>query len=75
MNQFVVDFGDEPVAVGDEVVLFGPGDSGEPTAQEWADRLDTLSYEIVTRFAGRVPRTYSGVTSAEAALTGAAAGG
>jgi alanine racemase len=74
MNQVVVDFGDEPVAVGDEVVLFGPGDSGEPTAQEWADKLDTLSYEIVTRFAGRVPRTYSGVTSAATALTGASAG-
>lgn len=62
MNQIVVDFGDAPVAVGDEVVLFGPGDAGEPTAQEWADVLGTLSYEIVTRFAGRVPRSYFGVT-------------
>jgi alanine racemase len=62
MNQIVVDFGDERVAPGDEVVLFGPGDSGEPTAQEWADVLGTLSYEIVTRFAGRVPRSYFGVT-------------
>jgi len=62
MNQFVVDFGDEAVAAGDEVVLFGPGDSGEPTAQEWADALDTLSYEIVVRFAGRLPKSYFGVT-------------
>jgi alanine racemase len=62
MNQFVVDFGDQSVSAGDEVVLFGPGDSGEPTAQQWADALGTLSYEIVTRFAGRVPRSYSGVT-------------
>jgi alanine racemase len=62
MNQFVVDFGDQAVSAGDEVVLFGPGDSGEPTAQQWADALGTLSYEIVTRFAGRVPRSYSGVT-------------
>jgi alanine racemase len=61
MNQIVVDFGDEDVATGDEVVLFGPGDAGEPTAQEWADVLGTLSYEIVTRFAGRVPRSYLGV--------------
>jgi alanine racemase len=65
MNQFVVDFGPEPAATGDEVVLFGPGDSGEPTAQEWADALGTLSYEIVTRFGGRVPRTYSGVAYEE----------
>jgi alanine racemase len=71
MNQVIVDFGDETVEVGDEVVLFGPGDAGEPTAQEWADKLGTLSYEIVTRFAGRVPRIYSGVTyTGEAALTG-----
>jgi alanine racemase len=62
MNQFVLDFGDAAVSAGDEVVLFGPGDSGEPTAQQWADALGTLSYEIVTRFAGRVPRSYSEVT-------------
>jgi alanine racemase len=62
MNQFVVDFGDEAVTAGDEVVLFGPGDAGEPTAQEWADALGTLSYEIVVRFAGRLPKSYLGVT-------------
>ena len=62
MNQFVLDFGAAAVSAGDEVVLFGPGDSGEPTAQQWADALGTLSYEIVTRFAGRVPRIYAGVT-------------
>jgi alanine racemase len=58
MDQFVVDFGDEPVAPGDEVVLFGPGDGGEATAQEWGERLGTISYEIVTGIGGRVPRTY-----------------
>ncbi|MEP7025838.1 MAG: alanine racemase [Actinomycetota bacterium] len=63
MNQFMLDFGEQQVATGDEVILFGPGDSGEPTAQQWADVLGTLSYEIVTRFAGRVPRSYSEVTS------------
>jgi alanine racemase len=64
MNQFVVDFGDAPVVPGDEVVLLGPGDAGEPTPQDWADALGTISYEIVTRFGGRVPRTYRGVTQA-----------
>jgi alanine racemase len=65
MNQFVLDFRDEEVAEGDEVVLFGPGDAGEPTAQEWADALGTLSYDIVTRFAARVPRSYRGVACEE----------
>jgi alanine racemase len=63
-NHIVLDLGDEPAQAGDEVVLFGPGDHGEPTAQEWADTLGTISYEIVTRFTGKVPRTYSGVTAA-----------
>jgi alanine racemase len=58
MDQLVVDFGDEPVAEGDEVVLFGPGDDGEPTAQEWGETLGTISYEIVTGISARVPRTH-----------------
>jgi alanine racemase len=60
MDQVVVDLGDDPVAVGDEVILFGPGDRGEPTAQEWADTLGTISYEIVTGIRGRIPLVYSG---------------
>jgi alanine racemase len=58
MDQFVIDFGDEPVAEGDEVVLFGPGDDGEPTAQEWGEALGTISYEIVTGISARVERSY-----------------
>ncbi|MEV4257282.1 alanine racemase [Spirillospora sp. NPDC049652] len=60
MDQFVIDLGDDVLAAGDEVVLFGPGDDGEPTAQDWADALDTISYEIVTRIGVRVPRVYEG---------------
>ena len=32
----------------DEAILFGPGDSGEPTAQDWADLMGTIHYEVVT---------------------------
>ncbi|WP_067912279.1 alanine racemase [Actinomadura rubrobrunea] len=60
MDQFVIDLGDDTLTPGDEVVLFGPGDHGEPTAQEWADALGTISYEIVTRIGSRVPRVYAG---------------
>jgi alanine racemase len=59
MDQFVLDVGDDAVDAGDEVLLFGPGDAGEPTAQEWAELLGTISYEIVTRVGARVPRTYA----------------
>jgi alanine racemase len=61
MDQFVVDLGpenDDAFVSGDEVVLFGPGDDGEPTAQDWAAALGTISYEIVTRIGPRVPRVY-----------------
>ncbi|CAJ59786.1 Alanine racemase [Frankia alni ACN14a] len=58
MDQFVLDVGDDEVAAGDEVRLFGPGDLGEPTADDWAVALGTINYEIVTRIGQRVPRVY-----------------
>lgn len=63
MDQFVVDLGPGPVdvAVGDEAVLFGPGTAGEPTAQDWADLLGTIHYEVVTSPRGRVVRAHRGV--------------
>jgi len=60
MDQFVVDVGRLAVASGDVVVLFGPGRDGEPLAQDWADAIGTIHYEIVTRIGARVPRTYLG---------------
>jgi alanine racemase len=63
MDQFVVDFGDEPAAVGDEVVLFGPGDDGELTAQDWGEALGTISYDLATGLGGRVPKIQTGGSS------------
>ena len=58
MDQLVVDLdGDDPGA-GAEVTLFGTGDDGEPTAQDWAEACGTISYEIVTRIGGRFTRRY-----------------
>jgi alanine racemase len=59
MDQFVIDFGDEPVSAGEEVVLFGTGGVGEATAQEWGEELGTISYELVTGIGPRIRRTYS----------------
>jgi alanine racemase len=60
MDQFMVDLGPGHVDVteGDEAILFGPGAQGEPTAQEWADLLGTIHYEVVTSPRGRITRTY-----------------
>jgi alanine racemase len=65
MDQVVVDLGGDLPPVGTEVVLFGPGIGGEPTAQEWAESCGTISYEIVTRVGGRLARRYvdGGATS------------
>lgn len=62
MDQFLVDLGPGPVdvSVGDEAILFGPGDSGEPTTQDWADLLGTINYEVVTAPRGRITRVYRG---------------
>ncbi|UWW90010.1 alanine racemase [Streptomyces murinus] len=58
MDQFVVDLGGDEPPVGTEAVLFGPGDRGEPTAEDWAAACGTIVYEIVTRIGSRVPRVY-----------------
>ncbi|MEN3304246.1 MAG: alanine racemase [Micromonosporaceae bacterium] len=61
MDQIVLDCGDDEVHAGDVAVLFGPGDAGEPTADDWAAVVGTINYEIVTRMSTvRVPRTYDG---------------
>lgn len=61
MDQVVLDLGpDADVAPGDPVVLFGRGEDGEPTAQDWATATGTISYEIVTRVSSRLPRVYVG---------------
>ncbi|UED84597.1 alanine racemase [Streptomyces profundus] len=64
MDQFVVDLGGDTARVGDEALLFGPGDRGEPTAEDWARAVGTIGYEIVTRIGPRVPRVYHGVEPA-----------
>ncbi|MFD5801689.1 MULTISPECIES: alanine racemase [unclassified Streptomyces] len=58
MDQFVVDLGGDRPEPGAEAVLFGPGDRGEPTAEDWAQAAGTIGYEIVTRIGSRVPRVY-----------------
>ncbi|MFF8907080.1 alanine racemase [Streptomyces olivaceoviridis] len=64
MDQFVVDLGGDEPPVGSEAVLFGPGDRGEPTAEDWAQACGTIAYEIVTRIGTRVPRVYVNASNA-----------
>ncbi|NJP49312.1 alanine racemase [Streptomyces sp. SBST2-5] len=63
MDQFVVDLGGDMPPEGTEAVLFGPGDRGEPTAEDWAQAAGTIAYEIVTRIGPRVPRVYKNASA------------
>ena len=59
MDQIMVDCGDDrSVAVGDEVVLLGRQGDEEIGAWEWADRVGTIAYEVLSRIGPRVPRVY-----------------
>jgi len=58
MDQLVVDLeGDDPGA-GAIATVFGTGEHGEPTAQDWAEACGTISYEVVTRIGGRFTRRH-----------------
>jgi alanine racemase len=58
MDQLMIDCRDEPVAVGDEVVLIGAQGGERITADDWAEALGTIAYEIVCGIGARVPRLY-----------------
>ena len=55
MDQFLVDFGDTEVLVGEEVILFGDGGM---SAHAWAQQVDAIGYELVTRLGNRIEREY-----------------
>ncbi|WP_233198247.1 alanine racemase [Cryobacterium sp. Y50] len=64
MDQMVIDLGQAGLVaagrsvIGAEAVLFGPGDDGEASVDEWAAAAGTINYEVVTRISPRVPRVY-----------------
>jgi alanine racemase len=60
MDQFVIDFGNDKVAAGDLVTIFGDPAAGVPSADDLAAACDTINYEIVTRMGGRFKRSYLG---------------
>lgn len=58
MDQVIVETGDAAAPVGATAFVWGPGDHGEPTIQEWARWCDTIPHEIVTGLGRRVERKY-----------------
>ncbi len=59
MDQTMLDVTDiADVSVGDEVIVFGTGEHGEPTADSIAQNTETINYEVVCLVGKRVPRIY-----------------
>jgi alanine racemase len=59
MDQSMVDLGPETdVHVGDEVVLIGKSGDEEITCDEWAQVLQTITYEVTCQINARVERVY-----------------
>jgi len=56
MDMLVVDCGDDVIKTGDEVVLLGRQGDEEITADEWAERAGTITWEILCGIGARVPR-------------------
>ena len=58
MDQFMVDVGEREVSVGDEVTLIGTDGSETIDAEQLAELIGTINYEVTTRIPSRVPRVY-----------------
>ncbi len=61
MDQLLVWFGDSEPKVGEEIVLIGTSSTPDGavdriTMEDWASRLNTITYEIATGISARVPR-------------------
>jgi alanine racemase len=60
MNMTMVDVTDVPAQPDDEVVLLGRQGNAEIRAEELAEKIGTIAYEVVSRINPRIPRIASG---------------
>jgi alanine racemase len=58
MDRAMFDVFDDDIKIGDKVTLIGKEAGLEISAQDWADMLDTIPYEVLCGISRRVPRIY-----------------
>ena len=62
MDYFMVDLTavalKQKLQIGDEVVVFGKQKDNQILASDLAEKVGTISYEVLARISGRVPRVY-----------------
>ena len=56
MDQLLIDCGDDEIQRGDEVILMGTQGSETISAEEWAQRLGTITWEVMCGIGARLPR-------------------
>ncbi len=58
MDHTLVEVGDLPVHIGDEVILIGSDGQKEITADDWATWMGTINYEVTSQLSARIERVY-----------------
>lgn len=58
MDHTMIEVGDYPLTVGEEVTMIGKQDSTSVTVDDWAAWMGTINYEITCMIGKRVPRIY-----------------
>jgi alanine racemase len=58
MDQCMIDLRDEPVEIGEEVILIGKSGTATITADEIAESLGTINYEVTCMLNNRLPRMW-----------------
>lgn len=57
MDQLMIEIDDEnPIAIGDEVILIDPNESKDLTLEDWAKLTNTITDEIICQFTTRLKR-------------------
>ncbi len=62
MDQTMIDIGEIDARPGDPVVVFGSQGGSTVSVEDIAEKLETISYEIVSGISDRVPRVYTGIS-------------
>jgi alanine racemase len=66
MDQCMINLGrDTNIRVGDEVVLIGKSGKLKIDGEEWAEKLNTITYEVTCQINSRVPRNFDTFTHEE----------
>jgi alanine racemase len=56
MDQMMVNVGDDPIAVGDDVLIWGDGTTNAIQVLDVAEAMGTIPYEMTCGISRRVPR-------------------